>query len=136
MEQKKFSRRGMLKLGATLTATALVAKALKPLNTLAADSCDDSGIKMQNYISDAKSIKASDKAYAKFKSSEPLVAEAAKKAGKKAEGLIPHCANCKFYKEKSNGCGTCPMVGASGTPGKMVKSTGFCSVYTLNPSLV
>ena len=125
---EKISRRELLKLGVVATGTALVASKLAPL-AQAAD-CDDSKITQQGYVSDATKVDAKNKDFAKFETNKKAIIDAATKANKSVAGLMPHCANCKQYKEKAaTGCGLCPMVGANGQPGKFVKSTGWCKVY-------
>ena len=124
---KKINRRELMKLGVVASGTLLVAGKLVPLAEAA--DCDDSKITSQGYVSDASKIDAKNKDFARFEATTKSVADLATKEKKSTAGLISHCANCKLYKEKSAGCGTCAMVGATGAPGKLVKSTGWCKVY-------
>lgn len=125
---KKINRRELFKLGVVSTGAALVASKLAPLAAYAAD-CDDSKITMQGYVSDSSKIDSKNKEFAKFEVNKKTITDLATKEKKSVANLLPDCSNCKQYKEKTKGCGTCPMVGASGQPGKFVKETGWCKVY-------
>lgn len=130
---KKFSRRELFKLGALTTGAAILASNLAPLAAYASD-CDDSKITMQGYVSDASKVDSKNKDFAKFETHKKSILDAASKAKKSVDKLLPNCSNCKQYKEKSKGCGLCPMVGANGQPGKLVKDTGWCKVYMADSS--
>ena len=125
---KKFTRRELFKLGVVSAGAVLVVNKLAPLSAFAAD-CDDSKITQQGYVSDAAKIDSKHKESAKFETHKKAIKDAATKAKKTTENLLPNCGNCKQYKEKTKGCGTCPMVGANGQPGKFVKESGWCKVY-------
>lgn len=125
---KKFSRRELFKLGVVSAGVALISNKLAPLSAFAAD-CDDSKITQQGYVSDASKIDSKNKEAAKFETHKKAITDAATKAKKSVDKLLPNCGNCKQYKETSSGCGKCPMVGATGQPGKFVKDTGWCKVY-------
>jgi hypothetical protein len=130
---KKMNRRELFKLGVLSTGAAIVASKLAPLSAYASD-CDDSKITMQAYISDAAKVDSKHKEFAKFETHKKAIADAATKATKSVDKLLPNCGNCKQYKEKTKGCGLCPMVGANGQAGKFVKDTGWCKVYMADVS--
>lgn len=130
---KKINRRELFKLSIVTTGVAILGNQLTPLSAIAAD-CDDSKITQQGYTSDATKIDKAHKEFAKFESHKKAITDAATKAKKTASNLMPNCGNCKQYKEKTKGCGTCPMVGANGQPGKLVREQGWCKIYMADAS--
>lgn len=130
---KKINRRELFKLGVVSTGVALLASRLAPLSAYASD-CDDSKITMQNYVSDSSKIDSTHKEAKKYEAHRKSITDAATKAKKSTDKLLPNCSNCKQYKEKTKGCGLCPMVGANGQPGKFVKEAGWCKVYMADGS--
>ncbi len=125
---EKINRRELFKLGLTASGTLLVANNFISFSQ-AATTCDDSQITTQGYVTDAAKIDAKSKDYEKFKSTSKSIVDLGTKNKKSTKDLIANCGNCKLYKSKTTDCGLCPMVGATGTPGKFVKSSGWCKVY-------
>ena len=128
---KKVNRRELIKLGVMSVGAALVVDKLAPLSAYAT-GCDDSKITQQGYVSDVSVIDSSHKEFKKLGTHQAALEKAASAAKKTAK--VPNCGNCKQYKEKTKGCGTCPMVGATGQPGKLVKESGWCRVYMADAS--
>ena len=80
---------------------------------------NDSKIKKQGYVHDAKTIDAMKDGKKKYK----------KYFKAKTADFQPSCLNCKFYKKAKGDYATCAMVGANGKPGKWVYKDGMCKVY-------